>query len=145
MKRFVVLILFSLFLASFAIGFTQQLFVGERHDLVWDEVTTPPFATVSYELCVVGSMDPEEVHYILGEVLSPPYAADISTFDFEVNFGIRTVWTFTADWEVNDIQYYVGQRLESDWNYSDVNGVYTPNPFVGLRGVLAPTGFERIP
>lgn len=133
-----------LLLAAFTIGYAQQVFVGAEHELEWDAEPIPPYATQTYEVCALDRAGGMPI--ILGEVAGTTFLADISAYDFEVTFGVRTVWVFTMDVTIEGTHYHVGDRLESVWNYSDVNGEFTPNPFVGCSKVVLapPKGLEHI-
>ncbi len=142
--RYAMIIMLVLLCLVMTIGHAQQLFVGNVHPLSWNPRTAPAFATQMYEVGVKDETDPDNVYYILGETTEPEFDADISEFDFEVTFAVRTVWNITQDNVIiNSVTYNTGDRVESDWNDSIRNGVWTPNPFVGLRGVLAPDGLKH--
>jgi len=131
----------------FTIGYAQQVFVGDIHKIWWAEEVEPSFAIRTYDVCIidrVGGMPIKVGETDVTPTKIEPFVVDISEYDFEVTFGVRTVWVFTMDVTLDNIQYHVGDRLESVWNYSDVNGEWTPNPFVAWRAVLAPPkGFEH--
>jgi len=141
--RKVIFILLAVMLMAFPLAFSQQLFIGDQHVLTWDLEPTPANGTNTYEVCVwdrAGAGDP----IVVDEVSAPPVTVDISIYDFEVTFGIRTVLTLSVDEIIEGVQYQAGDRVSSIWNYSDINGEWTPNPFVASRGVHAPRGFEHV-
>ena len=141
--RKVVFVLLAVMLIAFPLAFSQQLFIGDQHVLIWDLEPEPANGTQTYEVCVIdrdGGGEPA----IVDEVTAPPITVDISTCDFEVTFGVRTVLTLSQDAVIDGIQYQAGDRITSSWNYSDINGEATPNPFVASPGVHAPGGFEHV-
>ena len=125
------------------ICFAQQLYIGDQHTLEWDLEPDPANGSNTYELCVV-DQDGGGSPIIVDEVVIPPVTINISAYDFEVTFGVRTVVTLETAAIIEGIEYEAGDRVPSIWNFSDVNGVSTPNPFVASRGVHAPGGFRRL-
>ena len=121
----------------------QQIFIGDQHELSWDLEPDPVNGAFTYEVCVI-DQDGGGNPIIVTEVTTPPVTIDISAYGFEVTFGVRTVLTLSEAALIEDIQYEAGDRVYSDWNFSDVNGESTPNPFVAWRGVHAPGGFKRL-
>ena len=120
MKK-IIFALLVIMLAIFTIGFSQepsiQLFIGDRHPLSWD-------------------LEPEPAN-------GTPVTVNISAYDFRVTFGVRTVLTLSQDAVIENIEYQAGDRISSEWNFSHINGVMTPNPFVASRDVHAPGGFKH--
>lgn len=121
---------------------SQTLFVGNFHELYWDPEPDPLFADVTYEVGV--TPDKSDVD-IINQTSDTSITVDIRDYDYTVIFAVRTVWTFTQEYEIDDVVYQIGDTRESDWNFSDENGVFTPDPFVGSRDVLAPKGLRREP
>jgi len=145
MKK-IIFALLVIMLAIFTIGFSQepsiQLFIGDRHPLSWDLEPEPANGTQTYEVCVwdrIGEGDP----IVVDEVSVPPVTVNISAYDFRVTFGVRTVLTLSQDAVIENIEYQAGDRISSEWNFSHINGVMTPNPFVASRDVHAPGGFKH--
>ena len=133
-------IIFLVIIGGFC--FAQQLYIGDYITIAWDPWPQPGNGTYTYEVGVIdrdGSGEP----IIVDEVVTPPVTINISTYDFEVTFGVRTVLTLSVPATIDGIDYVAGDRVPSEWNFSDVNGVSTPNPFVASRGVHAPEGFRR--
>lgn len=148
-KRLFLFSLVGLLMLVCVIGYSQQVFIGNIHKIWWAEEIKPPYATRTYEVCVLDRVGGTPI--IVGDIdVTPteiePFTVDISAYSFEVTFGVRTVWIFTEDVTLDYIEYHIGDRSESVWNYSDVNGEFTPNPFVAyLEVVLAPPkGLEHV-
>ena len=96
----------------------QEIVYTNQVTIEWDVVAPMGGDTISYEVYraphPAGS--PEE---LLGETTDLFYTV---TFTVEGTYilGVRTVRTIIE----------TGERLYSDINWSDVNGVFTPNPFL---------------
>jgi len=123
--------------------FAQQLYFGDVHEITWDLEPLPPFdVTQMYEYCAIdraGGGSPVDIH----EVDLPPVDFNVSCYDFIATFGVRTVWVLGEDVIIDDTLHPAGSRIVSEWNFSDVDGESTPDPFECYRGVHAPIGVKR--
>ncbi|HUV83617.1 MAG TPA: hypothetical protein VMW53_11180 [archaeon] len=144
MKKHKKLLLYSI-IFLILVGFictAQQLYIGDNQELSWDSEPDPVNGSLMYEVCVMDREDGGDP-IVVDEVIIPPVTVNISTYNFEVTFGVRTVLTLSEDAMIEGTQYEAGDRVYSNWNFSDVNGESTPNPFVASRGVHAPGNFRR--
>jgi len=124
--------------------FAQQIYVGRYHPIKWDLVEPIPSQVIqTYEHCVLNRIGSNQAENII-ETDMPPVTVDISSCDYVVIFGVRTVWTFIEEMEIDEIIYPVESRKVSNWTFSDsTDPEYVPIPFDLLQDVLAPKGVRR--
>ena len=125
MKR-IFIILLAVLLIGLSVGYSQELVIGTPQIINWDAVTVSS-GTISYE---VGLKDSSDNVTILGETTELSYTFDVPSGDTYV-VGVRTKLI------LDSTTYY------SDWNWSNIDGESTPNPFVLLQAVPAPTNLRR--
>lgn len=115
MKKFIVV----LFLLIFTMGYSQQLYIGNTHIIEWDAVTTPQ-GIISYEIWL---KDADGIEIFIAETSDIIYTVDISGQEGIINIGVKTKLVYDS------VTYH------SDINWSNINGVWTPDPFVLWRAV----------
>jgi len=126
MKKILVILLF-LILAVLPLAWAQEVYVGNTHNLTWDQVTVPANAqSVSYELAVVEADGTE--HITATE--TPPMTVDISAYPGQISVWVRTIVVLDD-----------GSILQSEWVKAEIEGV--PSPFVLRRDVPPPANFRR--
>jgi len=129
MKRLWIIALVVMMIA-FSIAWGQQLYVGTSHTVAWDEVYEE--GTISYEVWL---RDANGDTYFVAETFDTEYTVDISNYGGEMVVGVRTK------------QLLYDEMFYSEYNWSDVNGEETPNPFVLLPSspvVPVPNNFRVI-
>jgi len=110
-----------LILIVFTIGYSQEAINTNQATVTWDEVTGIT-GVISYEVFVRNRITTEEISLTFIEI--PPVVVTVpSEGDWDV--GVRTIWQIDE------------QTLYSIMNWSNVNGVWTPNPFF-LRYYVPP-------
>ena len=113
MKKIIVLILLMLPLLM-----AQQIVYYDNVPITWDAVTPIAGSTITYEVIRAPSGDPAAIEIV----------AEISGVEYDVSLvvegdwivGVRTIRTIDSN----------NERYLSSVNWSDINGVYTPDPFV---------------
>ncbi len=115
MKKFIII----LFILICTVGYSQQLYIGTTHTIEWDAVITPQ-GVISYEVWL---KDVEGTEIYVTEISDTMYTVDISGQEGIINIGVKTKLVYDS------ITY------RSDINWSDVNGLETPDPFVLWRAV----------
>ena len=125
MKKLFIVLLVALFV-GLSIGYSQELVIGTTQNIQWNAVSVPQ-GTVSYE---IGLKDSSDNVTILGETTELSYTFDVPSGD-TYSVGVRTKLI------IDTTTYY------SEWNWSDVDGESTPNPFVLLQAVPAPKNLRR--
>ena len=121
------IILLAVLLIGLSIGYSQELVIGTQQTISWDAVSVSQ-GTISYE---VGLRDSSNSVTVLGETTDLSYTFDVPSGDTYV-VGVRTKLVLDGN------TYY------SDWNWSDVDGESTPNPFVLLQAVPAPLNLRSV-
>ncbi len=87
-------------------------------DITWDAVSVILGSTITYEV-VRAPVGDKGNFDIVGETAIVSYSISfVSEGDWVV--GVRTVRTIDS----------IGERILSDINWSDVNGTFTPDPFM---------------
>lgn len=110
-----------LILVVFTVGYSQEAINTNQATVTWDEVVGIS-GVISYEVFVRNRVTAEEISLTFVEI--PPVVVTVpSEGDWDV--GVRT------------IRQIDGQTLYSVMNWSNVNGVETPNPFF-LRYYIPP-------
>lgn len=142
MKKILIYGIIFLMMIS-TIGVAQRIYVGKIHPVTWDLVVPIPSQVIqTYEHCVLNRVGSNQSENII-ETDLPPVSVDISNYDYAVICGVRTVWTFIEEMEIDGVIYPVGSKKISVWTFSDsLDTRYVPIPFVLLRDVLAPKGFR---
>jgi hypothetical protein len=56
--------------------------------------------------------------------------------------GVRAKYVLTQDIKIDGIDRFIGETIVSEINWSDVNGLETPNPFVLFEVVEKPKGLR---
>jgi len=126
MRKILTLILFVMMIVL-SIGYTQEAINTNQATVTWDEVAGMT-GVISYEVFIRNRITLEEVS--LTFVDAPPVVVTVlGEGDWDV--GVRT------------IKEIDGQILYSVMNWSNVNGVWTPNPFF-LRYYIPPVSPENL-
>lgn len=100
-------------------------------DIAWDAVAPITGSTITYEV-LVASLGDKTSFTIVGETGSLLYSVTLlSEGDWVI--GVRTVRTIDSN----------SERLLSLINWSDVDGVMTPNPFI-IRYYEVPVAPENL-
>ena len=127
MKKIFITILFILMLIVLSLGYTQEVINTNQATVTWDEVTGIT-GIVSYEVFARNRITAEEVSLTFVDI--PPVVVTVpGEGDWDV--GVRT------------IRQIDGQILYSEMNWSNVNGVWTLNPFF-LRYYIPPAPPENL-
>ncbi len=100
-------------------------------DVAWDSIALITGSTITYEVLRAPLSDKASLE-IVGETALITYSV---TFSLEGDWviGVRTIRTIDSN----------GERLLSDINWSDVDGLATPNPFF-VRWYVAPDAPENL-
>ena len=125
MKK-ITLVLLIVILVVFSLGYSQELVIGTPQTISWDAVTVSQ-GIITYEVAIKDSLNNITA---LGETAGLTYSYDVPSGG-EYVVGVRTKLV------IGTTTYY------SDWNWSDVDGVSTPNPFVLLQAVPVPLNLRR--
>jgi hypothetical protein len=119
MKKIILLILLLPFLMA------QQIVYYDNVPIVWDAVSSVAGSTITYEIMRAPAGDPG-IAEIVAEVSAVEYSVPL-IIEGDWIVGVRTVRTIDAN----------GERLLSEINWSDINGLNTLNPFI-VRHFMAP-------
>ena len=112
MKKIVVLLILLPLLMA------QQIVYYDVVPITWDAVAPIAGSTITYEVIRAPSGDPGAAE-IVAEISVIEYSVPLIV-EGEWIVGVRTVRTIDA----------LGERLLSEINWCDVNGVWTPDPFI---------------
>lgn len=112
MKKIVVL----LFLLPLLMA--QQIVYYDTVPITWDAHASILGSTITYEIVRAPRYEPE-LFEIVDEILAIEYDVPL-VVEGEWIIGVRTIRTIDG----------IGERLLSDINWSNINGVWTPDPFV---------------
>jgi hypothetical protein len=126
MKKIVLIVLMCL---PLLLG--QTIVRQETVSVAWDAVTPMGGDTISYELFVAPLGDYASAQSVGTTILLDDDITVPSEGDWVV--GVRTIRTITAN----------GEILYSSINWSDVDGLATPNPFF-IRWYVAPVAPENL-
>ena len=110
-----------LILIVFTIGYSQEVINTNQATVTWDEVIGIS-GVISYEVFVRNRVTAEEISLTFAD--APPVVVTVSS-EGDWDVGVRTIR------QIDD------QTLYSVMNWSNVNGVWTPNPFF-LRYYIPP-------
>jgi hypothetical protein len=119
MKKIILLILLLPFLMA------QQIVYYDNVPIAWDAVSSVAGSTITYEILRASVGDPG-VAEIVTEISAAEYSVPL-ILEGDWIVGVRTVRTVDAN----------GERLLSEINWSDINGLNTPTPFI-VRHFTAP-------
>ena len=100
-------------------------------DIVWDTIVPIIGSTITYEVLRAPLSDKASLE-IVGETALITYSVTFSS-EGDWVIGVRTIRTIDFN----------GERLLSDINWSDVDGLATPNPFF-VRWYVAPDAPENL-
>ena len=110
-----------LILIVFTVGYSQEVINTNQATVTWDEVIGMT-GVISYEVFARNRITLEEASLTFVSV--PPIVVTVPN-EGDWDIGVRT------------IRQIDGQTLYSIMNWSNVNGVWTPNPFF-LRHYIPP-------
>ena len=100
-------------------------------DIAWDSIAPITGSTITYEILQAPLSDKASLE-IVGETTLITYSVIFSS-EGDWVIGVRTIRTIDSN----------GERLLSDINWSDVDGLATPNPFF-VRWYVAPDAPENL-
>ena len=100
-------------------------------DIAWDSIVPITGSTITYEVLRALLNDKASLE-IVGETALITYSVTFSS-EGDWVIGVRTVRVIDSN----------GERLLSDINWSDVDGLATPNPFIG-RWYVVPDAPENL-
>ena len=123
MKKLIVMLIFLIC----AVGYSQQLHIGPIHTIEWDAVISPQ-GVISYEIWL---RDVAGTEIFVTEVSDTMYTVDISVYEDVLDIGVDTKLVF------NGVSYHSGI------NWSNINGEWTPDPFVLWRAVRKVKNLRR--
>jgi len=121
MKRIFTIVLFIVIFIALSVGYTQEVINTNQATVTWDEVTGIT-GVVSYEVFARNRITLEEASLTFVNV--PPVVVT-TPGEGDWDIGVRT------------IRQIDGKILYSIMNWSNVNGVWTSNPFF-LRHYIPP-------
>lgn len=125
MKKIVVL----LFLLPLLMA--QQIVYNNVLPITWDAHAPISGSTITYEILRAPRYQPESFE-IVDEISTIEYSVPL-VVEGEWIVGVRTVRTIDG----------LGERLLSEINWCDVNGVWTPDPFV-VRYFVVPEKVKNL-
>ncbi len=120
MKKIIILILLMLPLLM-----AQQIVYDNVVPITWDAHAPITGSTITYEVIRAPRYQPE-LFEVIDEISAIEYSVPL-VVEGEWIVGVRTVRTIDG----------IGERLLSEINWSNVNGVWTENPFV-VRYFIVP-------
>ena len=129
MKRILGISLVIMLMLS-SVAWAQTYVRPSQSTVAWDAVVETG-ETVSYKL-YVAPLDDKDAKVILGTTTELTYIVTIPT---ELSMYVVGVSTLTSEG--------TAEEKESAINWSDVNGINTPNPFIYVN-LNPPTGFKTI-
>lgn len=113
MRKLIVALLLVLMFAIPVFG--QTLHQGQIFTFEWDAEVA--YGTITYRTYIREVSSPTEI--FMEEISGTSYTVDLATY----GAGVYIVG-------VSTVQYVSGEEVvETEINWSDVNGVYTPSPF----------------
>ncbi len=126
MKRILLIILICL---PLLLG--QTIVRQSSVDITWDSIMPITGSTITYE--VLSALLNDKTNFeIVGETALITYSVTFSS-EGDWVIGVRTIRVIDSN----------GERLLSDINWSDVDGLATPNPFF-VRWYVAPDAPENL-
>ena len=126
MKKIFMTVLFIVILVALSVGYSQEAINTNQVTLIWNEVTGMT-GIISYEVFARNRITAQELSLAFVDI--PPVIITAPA-EGDWDLGVRT------------IRQIDGKTLFSEINWSNVNGVWTPNPFF-LRYYTPPEAPEN--